>query len=35
MAENKLALIVGENISDRRRRLGLSQKELAERLEIS
>ena len=35
MAENKLALIVGEKISDRRRRLGLSQKELAERLEIS
>ena len=35
MVENKLALIVGENIPDRRRRLGLSQKELAERLEIS
>lgn len=35
MAENKFALIVGENISDRRRRLGLSQKKLAERLEIS
>ena len=34
MAENKFALIVGENISDRRRRLGLSQKKLAERLEI-
>ena len=35
MAENKFVLIVGENISDRRRRLGLSQKKLAERLEIS
>ncbi len=35
MAENKFALIVSENISDRRRRLGLSQKKLAERLEIS
>ena len=35
MAENKFALIVGENISDRRRRLGLSQKKLAERVEIS
>ena len=35
MAENKLAEIVGENISERRRRLGLSQKELADRLEIS
>jgi transcriptional regulator with XRE-family HTH domain len=35
MAENKLAVIVGENISDRRRRLGFSQKELAERLGIS
>ena len=35
MAENKFALIVGENISDRRRRLGLSQKKLAQRLEIS
>ena len=35
MATNKLAVIVGENISERRRRLGLSQKELADRLEIS
>lgn len=35
MPENKLAEIVGENISERRRRLNLSQKELADRLEIS
>ena len=35
MSENKLAIIVGENISAQRKRLGISQKELAERLEIS
>ena len=35
MPDKKLAEIVGENISERRRRLGLSQKELADRLEIS
>ncbi len=35
MGENQLAVIVGENISLQRRKLGMSQKELAERLEIS
>lgn len=35
MSEVNLAAVVGENISGMRRRLGLSQKELAERLEIT
>ena len=35
MPDKNLALIVGENISERRRRLGLSQKELADRLDIT
>lgn len=35
MSEVNLAAVVGENISEMRRRLGLSQKELAERLEIT
>ena len=35
MPDCKLAEIVGENISERRRRLGLSQKELADRLNIT
>lgn len=35
MSDRKLAEIVGENISERRRKIGLSQKELADRLGIS
>lgn len=35
MPENHLAILVGTNISERRRRLGLSQKELAEQLQIT
>ena len=35
MASIKLSVIVGEKISDRRWMLGLSQKELADRLKIS
>lgn len=35
MAETDLAALVGRNISERRRRLGLSQKELAARLQIT
>lgn len=35
MADKKLSIVVGENISERRRRLGLSQKELADRLDIT
>lgn len=34
MPEKDLALVVGENIADRRRRLGLSQARLAEMLDI-
>ena len=35
MSENQLSVIVGENISAQRKRLGISQKELAAKLEIS
>lgn len=35
MPVNTLAEIVGENIAERRRRLGMSQKELAEKLDIT
>jgi len=35
MSENSLAIIVGENISSQRKRFGISQKELAEELQIS
>ena len=35
MPENSLATLVGENIVERRLKLGLSQKELAEKLEIT
>lgn len=35
MADNDLAKLIGRNIYERRHRLGLSQKELAKRLEIT
>lgn len=35
MPDNALAILVGSNIAEKRRRLGLSQKELAERLQIT
>lgn len=35
MSENQLSVIVGGNISSQRKRLGLSQKELANKLQIS
>ena len=35
MSDSTLTEIVGENIAERRRRLGLSQKELADRLNIT
>jgi len=35
MSENQLSVIVGENILFQRKKLGLSQKELADKLQIS